>query len=568
MKQTLLSLALAMLCLVSSAQLKLSELYVNPQESKGHHEYFELYNNTGAPEELNCYSLVTFFSNGDDEAGFYVLDLPEMTIPVGGTFVGAAASPFSYQSKPTGGGTTTQANADFNWNQPGSSARLLRYTVNQTGTGYTTEVVPPTTDPAEIVNNLFEESPAFNRPNNNPQIYAVLLFKNGSLVQSFIPVTTGGGIPILPEHFTVPELVVEPFNGCSGFTIDFQALAPTLIASLQTGIGNPGPDNGFFFDFCENEWELSSAPNENTPGVAVASTITEELVEQLTFATNVLAECETDPRVITVNVGTDPLSPLPSNLIGTSATINLYVDNGDGILGPEDELVDSDNIDELPGTVVFEDTEDRTGEVVYLVQVVYNAVCHSIVVTTPPCLVTPVTFVSFTANRTKTNVNLNWITAVEQGNKGFNVQRKLGGGNWETVAFVPSKATEGNSNANLYYTYVEVNNYSGISQYRLEQVDIDGDIDYSDVRSVNGNVQGSKVIVYPNPSVTGKVNVAFSDLTVRDLMLNDMSGRLIKQWKGYRNNTLFIENLKAGVYTLRIVDANGTSTTEKIVISK
>ncbi len=181
----------------------------------------------------------------------------------------------------------------------------------------------------------------------------------------------------------------------------------------------------------------------------------------------------------------------------------------------------------------------------------------------------PVELGSFTAKRNNAVVDLKWTTSLEVNNKGFYIQRSLGGA-WETIAFVPTQAQDGNSNSELVYSFTDPNNFKGISQYRLNQVDLDGRSKLSDIRIVRGEEQKDKVTVFPNPS-DGKVSVLFGDNTgiTRDVTLYDMSGRVVKEWKGITVNSIQIENLTSGMYTLRIfVPATGNQVVEKVIVSK
>jgi hypothetical protein len=184
------------------------------------------------------------------------------------------------------------------------------------------------------------------------------------------------------------------------------------------------------------------------------------------------------------------------------------------------------------------------------------------------CAPLPVNFQSFRASRINDyNVNLRWQTASEENNTGFAIYR-MTGGQWEFIAFVPTQALGGNSSSTLTYSYVDRNNYKGISQYRIKQVDIDGKFKYSEVRAVRGLLQADKVIVYPNPTVDGRVTVLFEDRDgMRDLSLTDNTGRMIRQWKGVSGNTMQIDNLQPGMYMLRIlVKETGQQSVEKIVV--
>lgn len=188
-----------------------------------------------------------------------------------------------------------------------------------------------------------------------------------------------------------------------------------------------------------------------------------------------------------------------------------------------------------------------------------------------PGIILPVEMRSFTAKRNKDVVDLKWVTASEFNNTGFYIERTLGDNpNWETVAFIPTEARNGISSTELTYVYTDPNDFKGISQYRLRQVDIDGRSKYSEIRIVRGEDQKNKVTVFPNPS-EGKLSVLFGDNSgiIRDVTLFDMSGRTIKEWKGLTVNSIQIEHLTPGMYTLRVfVPATGDQTVEKILVVK
>jgi hypothetical protein len=184
------------------------------------------------------------------------------------------------------------------------------------------------------------------------------------------------------------------------------------------------------------------------------------------------------------------------------------------------------------------------------------------------CAPLPVTFISFSATRIdRSNVSLRWETATEVNNSGFAIQRNTNG-NWEYVTFIPTQAMGGNSTSPIVYTFTDRNNFDGVSQYRIKQVDIDGKAKYSDIRAVRGEGQSDKVIVYPNPSNTGSVTVIFENRDgLRDVQLSDNSGRTVQQWSAVAGNTIQISNLSAGMYTLRILfRETGAQTVQKIMI--
>jgi hypothetical protein len=182
----------------------------------------------------------------------------------------------------------------------------------------------------------------------------------------------------------------------------------------------------------------------------------------------------------------------------------------------------------------------------------------------------PVNFKSFTLARNHANVIVKWQTAMEQNNNGFTVERNING-SWQQVAFVASQAANGTSDAVLNYEYIDLNDAKGMTQYRIKQVDIDNKSTYSETRTIRGNGQVGKIIVFPNPTNNGKVNVSFEDASVmRDITLADMSGRVLKQWNSLVNtNNIIIEDLTPGIYTLRVaVPETGEQTVVKVVVNK
>lgn len=118
----------------------------------------------------------------------------------------------------------------------------------------------------------------------------------------------------------------------------------------------------------------------------------------------------------------------------------------------------------------------------------------------------PVELVSFTGFAEEYKVVLNWVTATETNNYGFEIQRCFhsahsgGDGNleWKKVGFVSGA---GNSNSHKYYSFSDdyIDTF-GKYFYRLKQIDVDGSFKYSN--AVEIQVQPSKFVLdqnFPNP---------------------------------------------------------------------
>ncbi|HEY1112959.1 MAG TPA: T9SS type A sorting domain-containing protein, partial [Chitinophagaceae bacterium] len=256
-----------------------------------------------------------------------------------------------------------------------------------------------------------------------------------------------------------------------------------------------------------------------------------------------------------------------------TSTWKTYINNGPESLGEEDILVDQQlagvTID--PGETFTSDPTTWTGSGLppgsnadLIVEVTTIGLPNKQLADAPnPCAPLPVAMRSFVAARQKQAVVLQWETAAEMNNRGFQLQRNSRG-NWETIIFVPSQAPDGNSTDLLVYRYQDQNEEKGVTQYRLRQVDIDGRATFSPIRSVRGLEQTARTIVYPNPGARGKVNVVFDDGGAKDVVVSDMNGRVVRRY-GSAVNNLVVEGLQRGMYYFRISDlSSAASTVEKV----
>ena len=90
---------------------------------------------------------------------------------------------------------------------------------------------------------------------------------------------------------------------------------------------------------------------------------------------------------------------------------------------------------------------------------------------------TPVELISFTGELNNNRVHLNWTTATETNNSGFEILRKAQNDNeWKTIGFVPGFGTTTEPKS---YSFIDENVTTGIYKYRLKQIDFDGTFTYS-----------------------------------------------------------------------------------------
>jgi len=200
----------------------------------------------------------------------------------------------------------------------------------------------------------------------------------------------------------------------------------------------------------------------------------------------------------------------------------------------------------------------------------FAALANGTVVSLSPGVV-PVELNSFTANVSGTDVTLNWSTATETNNNGFEVQRKLEN-DFVTIGFVKG-----------YGTTTEVKNYSftdsklsvGNYSYRLKQIDFDGSFEYSNV--VNVDLTAPTVFAleqnYPNPfnpSTMISYSVpqnSFVTLKVYDIIGNEVATLVNQTQSAGKYDVRFdASSLSNGVYLYSIKTDNFTSTKKMILM--
>jgi hypothetical protein len=143
----------------------------------------------------------------------------------------------------------------------------------------------------------------------------------------------------------------------------------------------------------------------------------------------------------------------------------------------------------------------------------------------------PVELLNFTAERlSPSEVNLNWQTASELNNSGFFVERMLENENsFTSIAWLDGFGT---TSEVTHYNYVDNNAYTGVSYYRLRQVDFDGTESFSEVRAVTGREHNimSDVDIFPIP-VKDDLNIRFGKLpegvTSAQVRIVDLTGRVL-----------------------------------------
>jgi hypothetical protein len=185
------------------------------------------------------------------------------------------------------------------------------------------------------------------------------------------------------------------------------------------------------------------------------------------------------------------------------------------------------------------------------------------------CATLPVSFKSFNATQRNNKALLTWETDQENNNDGFEIERRSAGNSqYQKIGFVDSKAPGGTGSA---FTYSFDDNQAlakGVTYYRLRQVDLDGRATYSEVKAVRtGNGGVLTISIYPNPS-RGVANVTIPESAGKmDVSLDDYTGKSIQRWSGISVRNLQLNNMRPGIYMLRInFRETGETITERIIV--
>ncbi|MFZ1517933.1 MAG: S8 family serine peptidase [Ignavibacteriaceae bacterium] len=193
----------------------------------------------------------------------------------------------------------------------------------------------------------------------------------------------------------------------------------------------------------------------------------------------------------------------------------------------------------------------------------------------------PVELTSFSAIKIGSTVKLNWNTATEINNYGFEIERKVGSPqsaiyNYEKIGFINGN---GNSNSPKNYSYQDNSVSAGKYSYRLKQIDNDGQFEYSEVIEIDLGLPTEYELTqnYPNPFNPGtKIRYSLPNvgsglaqtvLKVYDVLGNEVA-TLVNEYKpaGSYEATFDASSLSSGIYLYKIQSADFVQTKKMILM--
>jgi len=185
----------------------------------------------------------------------------------------------------------------------------------------------------------------------------------------------------------------------------------------------------------------------------------------------------------------------------------------------------------------------------------------------------PVEFTSFIATTSGSNVILQWQTATETNNYGFEVQRRSSESEYEALGFVAGSGTT-TEPRNYFFTDSKIPN--GQYVYRLKQMDFNGTFSFSNEIAVDVDAPAEYSLEqnYPNPfNPSTNINFSLAEPGVVKLTVYNLLGQKVKlildefREAGAHSITFDASELPSGAYFYTI-EASNFKQTKKMLLAK
>jgi hypothetical protein len=185
----------------------------------------------------------------------------------------------------------------------------------------------------------------------------------------------------------------------------------------------------------------------------------------------------------------------------------------------------------------------------------------------------PVELTSFTSMITPAGIQLNWTTATEINNRGFEIERKADEGDFTLIGFV---AGNGTTTETQEYTFTDNISAPGNYIYRLKQLDFDGRFEYSSEIEVEfaGMLSFALSSNYPNPfNPSTKINYSIAEAGFVKLSVYNLLGQevavLVNDVKnaGSYEVSFDASNLSSGTYIYKLASGSKVEV-KKMILTK
>lgn len=220
-------------------------------------------------------------------------------------------------------------------------------------------------------------------------------------------------------------------------------------------------------------------------------------------------------------------------------------------------------------TAQYVTNANGTGDAAYKMEangeytVFYVSTNNGLQATKTGLTILPVTLAKFDAAIFNNTTRLSWLTAAENNNRGFEIERSANGTDFAKIGFVASKAPDGNSKLPLQYQFEDKNMGGGKQFYRLKQIDKDGNISLSEVRWVEKGNNATFVANLRSNPITEQVSVRINSMQKGNVMITlvNASGAVLMSANkdlesGENLVNLPANSLPKGIYFVTVRDNN------------
>jgi Secretion system C-terminal sorting domain len=187
----------------------------------------------------------------------------------------------------------------------------------------------------------------------------------------------------------------------------------------------------------------------------------------------------------------------------------------------------------------------------------------------------PVNLSGFGSSVVRNNVILEWTTDGELNNKGFDIERKTINGSWFKTGNVVGNGTTEEPKS---YKFTDRRLQKGVYNYRLKQIDYNGNYEYFELSNDVNIVSPGGFFVsqnYPNPSnPKSRIDYELPENSRITIKIYDFSGREILtlidkvQEAGYYTAEFDGTSFASGIYFYKLLVNNNMIDTRKMVLLK
>jgi hypothetical protein len=184
----------------------------------------------------------------------------------------------------------------------------------------------------------------------------------------------------------------------------------------------------------------------------------------------------------------------------------------------------------------------------------------------------PVELTSFTAVDKNGKVVLNWTTATELNNQGFEIERRSSENEYITIGYVDGYGT---TTEPIEYSFIDNSSQAGTFFYRLKQIDFGGEYEYSDEIEieVTGPLTFELGQNYPNPFNPGtSINYSIPEAGFVTLDVFNLLGEKVAslvsevQNAGKYEVNFDASKLTSGVYFYQLQTDNNISVKKMLLL--